>query len=305
MTLPWRFSVDSLSLEERFAYRRDVWPEMARFIDLQPGSRVLDVGTGGGAMVRFAAEAMGGKGRIVGVDHDEDVLAKARENIPSGPDLEVKFERGDALKLPAANATFDVTLSGFILCVLPDPLAALREMKRVTKPGGLVASLSCFCKSGFFPVFAGVHSFEGLERLDELRRRFTDARRVNVRNPALGLPNGRDLDVWADYSRVGLVDLKIRGFLAVFAPSDSRWSDAEAREYVAGRKGIELSMLDNLTPAQKDAIEEGGFSRAEMSELRSLLERKYAWLLEDDSRIRRGMELVTDPMVLIVGRVPS
>lgn len=305
MALPWRFSPDSLSLEERFGYRRDVWPEAARFLDLRPGMRVLDVGTGAGAMVRFAAEAMQGRGEVVGVDHDPLMLDAARRSMPSSPELSVRFEEGSALKLPFGDAEFDVALSGFLLCVLPDPLAALREMRRVTRPGGLVASFSCFCKSGFFPLFAGVHAFEGLDRLEDLRRRFVDVRRVHVRNPALGLPNGRDLDVWADYARAGLVDLRVRGFMTIFAPSDARWSDADAREYVEGRRRIELQMVDNLTPEQRATMARHGFPETDLAELRLLLERKYDWLLEDDARIRRGMELVTDPAVLIVGRVPA
>lgn len=305
MTLPWRFAADDLSIEERFGYRRDVWPEAARFIGLQPGQRVLDVGTGAGALVRFAAEAIEGRGDITAVDHDADLLVKARASMPSSLGLSVRFEEGDATRLHYPDASFDVTLSGFLLCVLPDPLVTLREMRRVTRPGGVVASFSCFCKSGFFPVFAGVHDFPGLERLDELRRRFVDVRRMHVRNPALGLPNGRDLDVWADYARAGLVDLRIRGFLTVFAPSDARWSDAEAREFVEGRRRIELRMVDHLTSEQRATLAQHGFSGTQLEELRALLETKYAWLLEDDRRIRAGMELVTDPAVLIVGRVPT
>lgn len=304
LPLPWRFDADSLSVEERFGYRRDVWPEAQKLIEIRPGQRVLDVGTGAGAMVRFAAEGMAGKGEIVGVDHDPAMLEKARASMPSSADLRIRFEEGTATKLPFADASFDATISGYLLCVIPDPLVALREMARVTRPGSVVASFSCFCKSGFFPIFAGVHDFAGLGRLDELRRRFVDVRRVHVRNPSLGLPSGRDLDVWADYARAGLVDLRIKGFLTVFAPSDARWTDAEAREYVESRRRIELSMLDNLTDAQRETIASNGFSRAEQAELRALLERKYAWLLEDDRRIRAGMELVTDPAVLIVGRVP-
>lgn len=305
MALPWRFSGDSLSIEERFGYRRDVWPEAARFIQLQPGMRVLDVGTGAGSIVRFAAEAMQGKGAIVGIDHDPEMVKQASASMPSGPDLDVSFREGSALSLPFPDASFDVTISGFLLCVLPDPLAALREMRRVTRPGGTIASFSCFCKSGIFPVFAGIHDMEGLERLDELRRRFVDARRIHVRNPALGLPNGRDLDVWADHARAGLTDLRIRGFLTVFAPSDARWTNEEAVEFVKARWRIESMMADNLTEPQKDALERAGFTRAELHELRALLDRKYAWLLEDITRIRKGMELLADPAILIVGRVPG
>lgn len=301
----WRFSPDSLTLEERFGYAREVWPQAQEFIGLKSGMGVLDVGCGAGAFTRFAVAALQGRGQAVGLDHDDIMLEKARATVPSSQELPVRFERGSAMKLPFEDATFDAVLSGFVLCVLPEPLVALREMRRVTKPGGIIASLSCFCKSGIFPTFAGIHEFEGAQRLEDLRRRFLDVRRTQVRNPALGLPNGRDLDVWADYARAGLVDLRIKGFMTVFAPSDARWSDAEAREYVEGRRRIELEVADALPEADLAKLERGGFPRAEVREMRALLERKYEWLLADDGRIRRGMELLCDPAVLIVGRVPG
>lgn len=303
VSLPWRFSADSLSLEERFGYARDVWPQAAEFVGLRPGMRVLDVGCGTGSFTRFVAASVGAEGEAVGLDHDEALLARAREaGAPAGARL--RYEQGSAAKLPFPDASFDVVASSFLLCVVPEPLLLLREMRRVARPGGLVASLSCFCKSGIFPTFAGLHDFEGAQRLEEMRRRFMDARRVHVRNPALGLPNGRDLDVWGDYHRAGLEELRIRGFLTVFAPSDARWTDAQAREYVEGRRRIELEMLDGLTPAQRDTLARHGFPQEEQEELRALLDRKHAWLLADDARIRRGMELLCDPAVLIVGRVP-
>lgn len=301
----WRFDGDYLNLEERCGYRRAVWPAARAAMGMKPGMRVLDVGCGAGAFTRFVAEALEGRGAVVGVDHDEDLLAKARASTPARDGLEVEFRRADALKLDFPDASFDAVVSGFLLCILPSPLDALREMRRVTKPGGLIASLSCFCKSGNFPMFGGVHEMPGIERYNDLRVRFADTRRVHVRNPALGLPNGKDLDVWGDYARAGLVDLRIDGFLTMFAPGDARWSAADAREYVEGRGRIEREMMERLSDADVAKLERGGFSRAELAELRALTAQKYAWLLADDARIRRGMEVLADPSVLITGRVPA
>src|SRR5205809_5220561 len=50
------------------------------------------------------------------------------------------------------------------------------------------------------------------------------------------LPNGKDLDVWADYARAGLVDLHISGYLLVYAPADARWSEEEGLDWLARRE---------------------------------------------------------------------
>lgn len=304
METPYRFNAESLSLDERFGYSRQVWPRLRERLALPARSRVLEVGCGNGAFTRFLVSSVGSGSEVVGVDRDAVLLDEARAKTPAPDDVKVSFEVGDALSLERSPASFDSAFSAFLLCVIPEPLAALAEMRRVVRPGGLVASLSCFCKSGIFPTFAGLHEFDGAERLEALRRRFEETRRVHVRNPMLGLPNGRDLDVWGDYARAGLEDLRIDGFLTVFAPSDARWSDAEAREFVEGRRRIELAMVDNLGAGDREKLARGGFSAADLAELRALLARKFGWLLADDARFRRGMEIVAEPAVLITGRVP-
>src|SRR6185369_12175424 len=114
-------------------------------------------------------EPLRGRGEWVAADHDADLLRQARENVRAS--VPIRFERADALKLPFADAEFDAVVSAFLLCILPSPLDALREMRRVTKPGGVIASLSCFCKSGALPIFHGIESWPGLERYQELQPR--------------------------------------------------------------------------------------------------------------------------------------
>src|SRR5688500_18129102 len=102
----WRFSADNLTLEERFGYERQVWPRARDALQLRPGMRVLDVGCGSGSFTRFVAGALEGRGEVVGVDTDPDLLAKAREAMPSTPALRARFEMGDVHKLPFADGEF-------------------------------------------------------------------------------------------------------------------------------------------------------------------------------------------------------
>lgn len=105
---------------------------------LRPGMDLLDVGCGPGTITADLARAVA-PGRALGVDRSTDVLIKAAElTVARGVDNAV-FEPADAYALPYADASFDVVHAHQVLQHLADPVAALREMRRVTRPGGVVA----------------------------------------------------------------------------------------------------------------------------------------------------------------------
>ena len=109
-------------------------PHLCDLAGVRPGQRVLDVACGTGIVARVAADRLAGAGRVVGVDLNEAMLAVARR---VRPDLE--WRQGDAGALPFEPASFDRVLCQMALMFFPDRARALREMRRVTAPGGVVA----------------------------------------------------------------------------------------------------------------------------------------------------------------------
>ena len=106
---------------------------------LEPGAHVLDVGCGPGTItVGLAARVPGGQ--VVGIDMVGDVLAAARHEAETAGQRNVRFEAGDVYRLGYPDAAFDVVHAHQVLQHLADPAAALREMRRVARPGGLVAA---------------------------------------------------------------------------------------------------------------------------------------------------------------------
>jgi len=104
---------------------------------LRPGLDLLDVGCGVGSItVDLAARVA--PGRVVGVDVAEEVLATAREAARAAG-ADVRFVAADACALPFDDASFDVVHAHQVLQHLGDPVAALREMRRVVRPDGVVA----------------------------------------------------------------------------------------------------------------------------------------------------------------------
>ena len=103
---------------------------------LQPGERVVDVGSGAGIDSLIAARMVGSEGWVIGVDMTPAMLEKARRSAYDGGVTTVEFRQGLAESLPVLDSWADVVISNGVLNLLPDKDAALREMARVLKPGG-------------------------------------------------------------------------------------------------------------------------------------------------------------------------
>jgi len=108
---------------------------------LAPGEEVLDVACGTGLVTFAAAQAIGSRGRVVGIDLSERMVEIAYRGIPKREISIVSFARMDAGKLDLPEAGFDVVLCALGLMYMPDPAQALREMRRVLRPGGRMAVL--------------------------------------------------------------------------------------------------------------------------------------------------------------------
>jgi SAM-dependent methyltransferase len=107
---------------------------------LVPGERVLDLGTGTGAAAKRAAGIVGGKGSVVGVDISAEMLALAQENAVRLALANLRFLRGSAEAIPAADGSFDVVLASLSLMFVIDRAAAARQIARVLAPGGRVCA---------------------------------------------------------------------------------------------------------------------------------------------------------------------
>jgi len=100
------------------------------------GESVLDLGCGAGFDTFIAAQLVGLEGRLVGIDLSPEMLAVARAGQAEAGFPEVEFREASVEALPFPDASFDVTLSNGVLNLVPDKLAALREILRVLRPGG-------------------------------------------------------------------------------------------------------------------------------------------------------------------------
>lgn len=105
-----------------------------------PGSKILDCGAGTGSTALLALEKVGASGKVVLYDMSDGLLAVARKRIKAaGFSDRVEFVKGDLHDLPFDDNSFDVVFSTYSMCPISDPEKGVKELYRVTKPGGRIA----------------------------------------------------------------------------------------------------------------------------------------------------------------------
>jgi SAM-dependent methyltransferase len=102
-----------------------------------PGQRVLDLGSGVGDVAMLAARLVGPSGEVVGVERDASSIARAEARVASTGLRNVRFTQTDVSQI-ASNEPFDAAVGRFILMFLSDPLAVLRSVARLVRPGGVL-----------------------------------------------------------------------------------------------------------------------------------------------------------------------
>jgi ubiquinone/menaquinone biosynthesis C-methylase UbiE len=208
-------------LEEQaeMPFIREVARRTFELMEIQAGDAVLDVGCGTGVLLPALAEAVGTAGRVTGLDHSSAFLGRARRRLAaSGLGRRVDLVRGDAMALPFEPGAFDVAHVERVLMHLADPAAAIRELVRVTRPGGRVVCAE---------VYAHGVAVENPDRaaMDLLIQSAVG----QIRNPAMGIELRRRL-IEAGLERVQSV---------VVAFVETAMDESETEEL--RRKAVELA----------------------------------------------------------------
>lgn len=179
-----------------------------------PREHVLDVACGTGLVSVAAAEAVGPDGRVLGVDLSGRMVEAGRRRCAGLGLSNVAFERMEAESLDLADGSFDVVLCALGLMYVPEPELALREMRRVLRPGGrmVVAVWGERAQRGWSAVFPivdeevvsqGCPLFFRLGQSDTLRQLCADAQLAVVQQRRIASTMDYDDDEACDAAFVG------------------------------------------------------------------------------------------------------
>lgn len=211
---------------------------------LTAGLSVLDVGCGPGTITADLAVLVA-PGLVTAVDDSADVLDVARAEVEQRGLSNVSFATGDVHQLDFPDDTFDVVHAHQVLQHVADPVGALREMRRVCVPGGIVAARDAD--------YAGFIWFPELPALDLWRDLYGRAARANRGEPDAG----RRLLSWA--RQAGFDDITPMGSLWCYATPPTRewWGGMWADRILHSRIARDLLDLGLATTAQLEEISAG------------------------------------------------
>ncbi|KAI0084219.1 UbiE family methyltransferase [Irpex rosettiformis] len=227
------------------------------YLTAKPTATVLDIGCGPGTITADFASLIP-QGHITALDFSEDVIQKAQMYAKEkGVVANMSFERGDAHALPFPDDTFDITHAHQVLQHVTNPVQVLREMRRVTKPGGIVATRETD--------FAGMIWYPESPGMTRWAETYARVARANG-----GEPNsGRRLLAWA--RQAGFDPAKV-------TCTSSCWCYAtpEEREWWGGLWAERLLKSDFYPTAIKNGI-------ATEEEIQGLSEAWVKWAESEDA----------------------
>lgn len=237
---------------ERYVGRwsRVVAREFLAWLDMPAGQVWADVGCGTGALASGVFAAADPRA-LLGADRSAGFLAVARGALPEG---RARLAVADAAALPWASDACDAAVSGLVLNFVPDPAAMLREMARVTRPGGRVAAYVWDYGEGMEMMR---HFWEVAAEADATAAALDEGRRFPICRPEA---------LAATFEAAGLADVSVRSITipTLFRDFDDYWApflggQGSAPSYLASRDGetrerIRALLRERLAPPADGSI---------------------------------------------------
>jgi ubiquinone/menaquinone biosynthesis C-methylase UbiE len=183
---------------------------------VQPGEHVIDIACGTGVVTRLAAARVGRRGRIVGLDINAAMLAVARAHASAVAAAPIEWLDANAQAIPLPDTSFDVALCQQGLQQFPDPLTALREVRRILVDDGRFA----LC------VWSRIEGNPGMVALVEALERHVGAAAANNRRAPFALGDADGVRALLDGAGFRQIQLRTLVEIARF-PSPEAFVEAQ------------------------------------------------------------------------------
>lgn len=252
-------------------------PLIRKWCGIRDGAEVLDVGCGTGYFARLLASGDEDI-RITGIDRDDIFIDYARKKTAE-EGLDIEFIMGDALHLPFEDNSFDVVGSHTFLTSMPEPKEAFEEMKRVVRPGGLIASVTTM---SFYPMGLSLGRYPEAcdswkKELDEL---FIELTRVYMKlDPLTSYTTGlAPVDIPRFFAEEGMEQVSAYPVGHMSSTSNAAMPDEDKLRWIELYRDSEMKKLAAFMelPEMPEL-----FSREKADRYSELLDRKCDFLKSD------------------------
>jgi len=262
------------------------------FLDIRPGQKIVDVGCGPGDFTRYLARLSDGKSKILGIDSNpKSIKAGIADTKKARLSDGVSYKLGDAYKIPIDDEYADLTCCRTLLMHLDRPLKAVREMARITKPGGHVVAV----EQGKM----GIYYDPNDKRFSRLSDQVWEAQLRGIRKL-----EGKEFRIGEKlpgiFQEAGLVDMKAEIQNNVYLGSDPRQPLNDVKEELR----FYLAFFKERMEQDRKYQVAGGLSNAKISEYNKGYMSKTEGLLADDQKLRRDPTIITDALYIVSGMKP-
>ena len=283
----WKAWQNYSGFESRsYRFTEDMRPLFFRWLGITPDSYVLDAGCGTGVFARYLAADLDG-GHIEGFDINPGFIEYGRQKLKElGLADKVTLTLDDGFQLSYPDHTFDAVTNYTYIGVLSDPVAGLREMIRVCKPGGVV---SCVVATNSIPriVWQGDYPFDGADELQRLYREESDifskyARKATDFNQS---EEWHALRYPKMFEVCGLTHIQIHPFAYTFCYHDEKYPLSYRKELLKGEIRDEINWIVDRYHDKSEIYHEHGFDDSKLERLVELMNRKLTYVdrfLEND-----------------------
>ncbi len=260
------------------------------FFRLKPGIRIVDVGCGTGDFTRYLVGLIPGKYKAVGIDQRGVSLRSAEaETRKAGMSDKISYKKGDAYQIPIDDDYADLVSCRTLLMHLQEPLKAVREMARITKPDGHVIAV----EGGKMSAFCDPND----EDYTRLSKQAGEAWTRGIRRLE-GKEFGIGEKLPGMFQQAGLGDIRAE------VQADA-WLDCDPTRKLSDVKAqlrFEFSLFKESKRRDRRYLLAGGIPERKTDHYLHLYERRAKMLLSDDQKLRNNPTFYAATLFLVSGR---